>query len=386
MYDKAKDEVRPPRKIRPVHYDVSTALCSIPERILGEEQSVDAVRPQTALQEESSIAALYAPLKDEKEDIAETQGRGIRPPVRSDKYNDIEHLIARVERLDALSKCGEVTAVASADGEVEPLGSNAKKDIDRSSNFVLIDRPQRDSSDENARSQEKKIAALTVNDFVDGSHDFQVIYRRRPGSPGSTLETTAASSVTSMSSFGIPTSNSIRKLLPISSSLSRERLLSNKQPTAHPFFWRTHPRGTFTSYGPYLPKTMLSPLRDEPSTNQDVKINPREATTSFSLVAPSPRMKTVEEEEGNDKDGEAQGSKSSSTFWSKDTDPNATKPQDYDGFLRLTPPPEQPRSPARLEFKTQKREKTVEIQAPGTMNGSTIPFPEFEFSTSWTGT
>jgi hypothetical protein len=383
MYHKAEDEVRTPRKIQPVGCNVSKALGSIPERIPREVQLVDVERSQIMLKKDSNIAVLYVPLRDEKEDDSETQHGVFKPPVRSDKYNDIEHLIARVERLDALSRSGEETVVPSVDGEAEPPGSNATKNKVTPSNFV---RPQRESLDENAMSQEKKLAAPILKDLVDGSHDFQLIYRRRPGSPGSTLEITSASSVASMSSFGIPTANYIRKLLPMSNSLSQQSLSIDKQPTAHPFFWRTHPRGTFTSYGPHVPKARLSPLRDGPLINKDLKITLRETTLSDCLVVPSPRMKTVEEEEGNEKGSEAEVSEPSSTFWSKDTDPNALRPNDYEGLIRFTPPPEQRRPPAHREFAGQNREKTADIQAQGTKNGSTMHFAEFKFSTTWTGT
>jgi hypothetical protein len=381
LHNKAADEVRLPKKLQPV----------IPERIPREERSLDVDSSQTVLQKDSSIAALCVRSKEEKEGFSEkgfseTPVIAIRRLLLSDKYNDIQDLIARVERLDALSKSGEETAVASVDGEAEPPGSNTTKDVDTPSNFETIDRPKRESSDENARSQEKNIAAPTVIDLVDGSHDFQIIYRRRPGSPGSTFEIVSASSFASMSLFGIPTDNNIRKLFPISNSLRQKSLPSDKRLTAHPFFWRTHPRGTFTSYGPNVPKARLSPLRGGPPINQDVKIALQEATTSDYFIAPSPRRKAVKEEDGNEKGSEAQVSEPSSTFWSKDTNPNALRPNDYEGLIKLIPPPEQPRSPARRECKTQKREKTTDTQAHGTENASTIHFPDLEFSTSWTGT
>lgn len=391
-------------KIQPVHDDALTSLSENGTEVMlaipREEPSLDAERSQrsqTALQKDSSIAALYAPLKgDEEKPCVKTlssnsksqEAASLRPPLPGKRessaappgnYTDIELLVARVKRLDALSKAGEVGAVASVDGEREPTRWNFKKGMGGSPCFAPIDRSQQDSSDDHAKSQVKESAVPTPQELVDGSTDFQVIYRRRPGSPGSNLGTIAASSVASMSSFGVPVTTTIHKPLLKSKSPSREWRSSAKQLTAHPFFWKTHPRGTFTSYGPNLPKTMLSPFQHKSFTNQDMVIHPPETAPSTSIVVPLSIMKTIEEKVENEK---SETRDLDTTFWSRDTDPTAMRPQDREGFSKVTPPTKQ-RSPACRHLKL--RENTVEIQAPRATNGSSIHFEEVQFSTSWTG-
>lgn len=285
MYDKAEAEMILRWKIQPVHDD-DDALTSLStenetEVLLGiprEEPSLDAERSQTTLQKDSSKVALYAPSKDDDEKLCvktrssitkSHEAAGLRPPLSgkreksaasSDMYNDIELLVARVKRLDALSKAGEVAAVASVDGEGDPTVSNVKKGTGETPYFAPTDRLQQGSSVDHAKCQEKETAAPTVQELVDGSNDFQVIYRRQPGSPGTIWGTIAASSIASMSSFDVPATTAVHRSVLIPKYPSRETRSSAKQLTAHPFFWRTHPRGTFTSYGNILPQKKIISL------------------------------------------------------------------------------------------------------------------------------
>jgi hypothetical protein len=88
-------------------------------------------------------------------------------------------------------------------------------------------------------------------------------------------------------------------------------------------------------------------------------------------------MTTVEEKEKTEKDSEFNGSDAGTTFWSRKIDPTAMRPQDLEGLSKLRPSTQQ-QSPACRHFKDQKlRENTT--------SGSSIIFPEGQFSTSWTG-
>ena len=221
-----------------------------------------------------------------------------------------------------------------------PTGSEAKTDA------VDHERPirQRNAIDLDARSV--RDARKEVID--DGAQDFQVIYRRgrdcdSPACSSQIRTSVAPSSVVTVSSFGIPGVPVIQKPLPIvTPPIQKSR--STKQVTAHAFFWRTHPKDIFTSYGPNRPKTILAPLRGK---NSQVMVNPpgsfnRKFTTNSLTTLRSSRMRTVKE--GGEHKYETRDMEANrDTFSSMEKDPDVDSSefqdtmQQHDGTAAFSP-------------------------------------------------
>ena len=395
MYDKVETEMMLRWNLQPVHDDALTSLSieNETEFLLGiprEAPSLDAERSQVAPKKNSSKVSLFALLKDDEKKLRVNTRSSIprsqevaahlfdkrrNSSAPLDVYNDIQLLVARVKQLDALSKVGEVAAVASVDCERAPTISNVKKGVGGTPSFLATDRSQQDEAVVHAKCHEEETAPLTVQELVDGSNDFQVIYRRQPGNTGNILGTTAASSIATMSSCGVLATTTVNKPLLMPHCASRESPSSAKQLTPHPFFWRTHPPRTFISSGPYLPQKLLSPMRNKSFTNQDIVINLWKTAPSSSIGVPLSIRKTAEEIEKNEKDSEQHGSDTDTTFRSSETDPIAVRPQDLEVLSEWRHSTQQP-SPACRRFKDE--------ELLDTRSGSSILFPEFQFSTSWT--
>jgi hypothetical protein len=129
--------------------------------------------------------------------------------------------------------------------------------------------PQHSPSHNNPKRQRKSndgdISNSNVEVGDDGAQDFQVLYRRGDGresggrdSPlSSQVQTSVAtSSMLTISSFGIP---GIQREVPVITPPT-QKIRPKRQLTSHPFFWRTHPRETFTSYGKSHTKRVFSTL------------------------------------------------------------------------------------------------------------------------------
>jgi hypothetical protein len=153
----------------------------------------------------------------------------------------------------------------------------------------------------------------------DGANHFRVIYRRGDDSPKNShvktmsVATTTASSIVTVSSFGIPGIESVQKTTAIVIPI-RHRSLR----TSHPFFWRTHPKEIFTSYSrtPNRQKTLMAPLRGTrgktPSTGRVGSNVPTRGSRQLRT------MRTVEESGGKQHEFRATNPY---TFWSKERDP-----------------------------------------------------------------
>ena len=150
----------------------------------------------------------------------------------------------------------------------------------------------------------------------DGANHFQVIYRRGDDSPRNThlkttsVATTTASSIVTVSSFGIPGIQSVQKTTAIVTPIHHRSLR-----TSHPFFWRTHPKEIFTSYSstPNRQKTSMAPLQGIKSKALSTK-----RSSSHGPIRSSRQLRTVEES-GEQKHGFR--ATNPYTFWSKERDP-----------------------------------------------------------------
>jgi hypothetical protein len=153
----------------------------------------------------------------------------------------------------------------------------------------------------------------------DGANHFRVIYRRGDDSPKNShvktmsVATTTASSIVTVSSFGIPGIESVQKTTAIVIPIRHRQLR-----TSHPFFWRTHPKEVFTSYSrtPNRQKTLMAPLRGTKgktlSTGRVGSNGPTRSSRQLRM------MRTVEESGGKQHEFRATNPY---TFWSKERDP-----------------------------------------------------------------
>lgn len=313
-------------------------------------------------------------------------------PSQEDSYSDVEALIARVKRLDAVVKAGdeeeaarsvvneeEAVVVVAGEGDTEQVETNdcviQKEETDKLPVAVVepIASPRYDSpprrrkvaenmtsdvsagekerrEEETAQHlqvtnepraaavkpvvspsphdspsrQEKSVDAVTSSASADekkaiddGSEHFQVIYRRgREHSPvNSHVKTSVAtaSSIVTMSSFGIPGVPMVQKAAAIVTPVH------HRPRSTHPFFWRTHPKEIFTSYAPNRPKTMLAPLQG----GEKRTLSNRVTSSAAPTISRSARMRTVEEfgENGEQKYETRYRATNPYTFWSKERDP-----------------------------------------------------------------
>ena len=305
---------------------------------------------QTIIQEGSTVEPSPAEpvilssssLSCPKNDIKANEG-GSSVPTGED-YNNVESLIARVKRLDAMVQAGEAQEAArtaehasrSISRDLSPVEAqdSSKQEQDSTKPIRPIDSPRRDSPIRQRMSQEEDDQQDDegMNEVVeDGSQHFQVLYRRGRDSPLSSQVKTsvATSSIVTMSSFHIPGIPVMQKAVPIVTPPMQKSHLAD-QVTAHPFFWRTHPREMFTSYGPNRPKTKLAFLQN--GNRQAVLKTPNVYVGSRSM-----RMQTVSELGEQKYDTRYRETNARATFWSKDSDPVAESPTLHDGRTGFSP-------------------------------------------------
>jgi len=255
-----------------------------------------------------------------------------------DAYDNVESLIARVKRLDAVIQAGDEEASARSAEEASRSVTkenvkvgNPGPAVEQSTNVPRVikplDSPRHDSPIRQRRSHDEDDSSeqhVTSKDVDDGSQHFQVLYRRGRDSPVSSIVKTsvASSSIVTMSSFHIPETPVIQRSVPVVTPTT-EKSRSANQVTARPFFWRTHPKGIFTSYRPNRPKTMLALLQDgNKKAILSLPGSSRVLSPDSSISSKSLRMRTVQEV-GEQKNGSRYRATSQETFWSKDSDPVA---------------------------------------------------------------
>lgn len=259
--------------------------------------------------------ALLEPTESSPRFLAASKSSGSSSLPTGDSYGNVESLIARVRRLDAVVQAGEeeqaarshveesarspveeaVRSVFEESAEMKQSDSIMTTDTNDSPVIKPIASPCHDSP----TRAEKSGGVEAKEDIDDASRHFQVIYRRGRDSPvNSQVKTSVAtSSIVTMSSFGISEVPVMQRAVPVVTPTS-QKTRDATQLKAHPFFWRTHPKEIFTSYTPNRPKTMLAPLQN--GYKKDIVNLPSSYTRkgfppNSSISSRSLRMRTVEE-------------------------------------------------------------------------------------------